>query len=437
LHKIATAFFILLFAASAACSQPIKASITRMGNGLTVILHEDHAAELVGIDVWVKAGSRFETAANNGVSHFIEHLLFGATQKRQTGDMDREMESLGATLDAHTSFDYAHFSTTVSSRYLLKALDVFSDAVNDSQFPTADIDRERMVIVDEIARKLSNPTAVCRDVLAKQLYGSHPYSLPIEGTSNSVKKITHDDVLDYYHRYYVPSNMAIVLVGDFDKQSVISEIGRLFQRTSVPAPVETNTPAMPKVTKQLTVSVKSAFKSNYLAIGFLGPPAAETEDVCATDVLLTYLGVGYKSWISDELKAKDALVQDGSADFITQRDPGLISIVVAATNTNLPKVKDAIFAKIAALKTEGLSQADIDRAKRSLLGQLAFQTETVSGLANTCGFYYAVSDPAFAMKYTSCIGSVTNDAIKRIARKYLDADAAAVVTVGPDQEDSK
>ena len=119
-----------------------------MGNGLTVIIHEDHAAELVGIDVWVKAGSRFETAANNGVSHFIEHLLFGATQKRQTGDMDREMESLGATLDAHTSFDYANFSTTVSSRYLLKALDVFSDAVNYSQFPTADIDRERMVIVD-------------------------------------------------------------------------------------------------------------------------------------------------------------------------------------------------------------------------------------------------------------------------------------------------
>src|SRR5450759_935401 len=167
-----------------------------MGNGLTVILQEDHAAELVGIDVWVKAGSRFETTKNNGVSHLIEHLLFGATQKRQAGDMDREMESLGATLDAHTSFDFAHFSTTVSSRYLLKALDVFSDAVNDSQFRQADIDRERMVILDEITRKTANPTSVCHDLLAKQLYGDHPYSLPIEGTWNSVRQITRDEVLD-------------------------------------------------------------------------------------------------------------------------------------------------------------------------------------------------------------------------------------------------
>jgi zinc protease len=437
LHKIATAFVTLLFVASAAYAQPPAPSVTRMGNGLTVILQEDHAAELVGIDVWVKAGSGFESTSNNGVSHYIEHLLFGGTRKRQAGDMDREMESLGATLDAHTGADYTHFSTTVSSRYLSKALDIFADAVNDSQFRDADVERERFVILDEIARKQTNPTTVCRALLAKRLYGDHPYALPLEGTPDTVRKIKRDDLLGYYHRYYVPSNIAIVLVGDFDQQNAISEIGRLFQGAPAAAPVPIDKPAMPRVTKQVNASVKASFESDYLAIGFLGPPASDTEDVCAMDVLLTYLGLGYRSWISEELKAKSGLVREGSADFITQRDQGLVSIIAAGTSANLPKAKDAVFAKLAAVRTKGMSLDDIDRAKRSLLGQSAFQCETVSGRADTYGFYYAASDPAFAAKYAACVGSVTNDAIVKVASKYLSPDAAVVITIGPDQEDSK
>ena len=113
---------VVLLIALAACSQtlsaPMNASATTLPNGLTVLTQEDHSAELVGVDIWVKAGSAFETPKNNGVSHFLEHLLFGVTEKRKAGDMDREMESVGATLDAHTSRDYTHFGTTVSSRYL-------------------------------------------------------------------------------------------------------------------------------------------------------------------------------------------------------------------------------------------------------------------------------------------------------------------------------
>lgn len=437
MHKIAAAFVILLIIASATCAQPADPSITRMGNGLTVILQEDHAAELVGIDVWVKAGTGFETAKDNGISHFIEHLLFGGTRKRQAGDMDREMESVGATLDAHTGADYSHFSTTVSSRYLSKALDIFADAINDSQFRDADVERERLVILDEIARKQTKPMTICRALLAKRIYGDHPYSLPLEGTPETIRKITRDDLLGYYRRYYVPSNIAIVLVGDFDKQTAVSEIGRLFQGGSSAAPTPIDKPAVPIVTKQVNASIKASFENDYLAIGFIGPAALDTEDVCAMDVLLTYLGLGYRSWISEELKAKSGLVREGSADFITQRNQGLVSIIVAATSANLPKAKDAIFTKLATIRTQGISQNDIDRTKRSLLGQLAFQSETVSGRASNYGFYYAASDPAFAAKYAACVGSVTTDAIAKVASKYLNPDASVVITLGPDQEDSK
>lgn len=438
LLRLATVFVIIILLASELIAQPVSPpSIVRMGNGLTLILQEDHAAELVGIDVFVKAGSRYETAKNNGVSHFIEHLLFGATQKRQAGDMDREMESLGATLDAHTTNDCAHFSTTVSSRYLPKALDVFADAINNSAFRNEDISGERMIILDEIARKANNPFGVCRDLLAKKLYGEHPYGLPIEGAPDIIKTITRDDILDYYHRLYVPSNIAIVLVGDFDKQSAISQIGRLFQGQASATVTESARPTIPKLTQQSALSVKASFRVNCIAIGFVGPPGSEYDEVCATDVLISYLGQGYGSWLSDELKTKQAIVIDGTVDFVTEHDPGLISIIVACDKANVEKAKSAIFAKIAALKTEGINQADIDRAKRSLLGEAAFSGETVGGRAHLYGFYFSASDPMFATKYTACVQSVTNDTIMAVARKYFDFNSAAVVMLGPDQEVSK
>jgi len=406
-----------------------------LSNGLTLIVQEDHVTDLVGVDVWVKTGSGNESKKNNGVSHFIEHLLFGATAKRQPGDMDREMESVGATLDAHTGKDYTHFSTTVSSRYLVKALDIFADAVGSSQFRNEDIERERPIILDEIAKKLNDPALVCRDLLSKELYGDHSYSLPIEGTPDTVKNISRRDILDYYHRYYVPGNIAVVLVGDIDKQTVTSEVERAFSSLSGALPQKQNSTDIKPLTSRLEKSVKASFQSTYLAIGFLGPSAANLEDVCATDVLITYLGLGYHSWMADKLKGEQKLAQDVSADFLTQREPGLISLI--ASTTDAARAKEAILAKLTDLRSHNISPGDLEVAKRSLLGQYAFQCETFGGRANSYGFYYAESDPAFASKYVDCVQSVTEDAVLKAAQKYLNPDSAMILIVGPDQGGEK
>lgn len=428
--------FILLAACSQTISQPMNLSVTTLPNGLTVITQEDHAAELVGIDIWVKAGSRYETHDNNGVSHFLEHLLFGVTEKRKTGDMDREMESLGATLDAHTTKDYTHFSTTISSRFLPKALEVMSDAVLHSQLPEESIKTERLIILDEIARKQSNPTSVCQDLLAAGVFGDHPYSMPIEGTPQTVKALSRQSILDYYHRYYVPSNIAVVLVGDLDKAAAISAVTTAFgSAPSAPAPSAQAAPAAHA--KPAAASVKMDFKNNYLAIGFVGPPAASADEVCAIDVLLTYLGQGYHSWLADELKTKQGLAEETSADFITQHDPGLVNIVISSKSGDTAKAKEAIMAKLAQMRTTPIADYELDRAKRSLLGQYAFQDETVGGRAGTIGFYYAVSDPAFAVNYESAVQAVTADAVMNVAKKYLDQGKAASMVVGPDQGGSK
>lgn len=427
---------ILLAACSQAVCRPTSASITTLPNGLTVITQEDHTSELVGIDIWVKAGTRFETRETNGVSHFLEHLLFGVTEKRKAGDMDREMESLGATLDAHTNRDYAHFSTTISSRYLTKALDILSDAVLHSQFPESSVQMERLVILDEIARKQSNANSVCQDLLSASVFGDHPYSLPLEGTAQSIKALSRQDIVDYYHLHYVPGNIAVVLVGDFDKAAVSAVAAAFGSDTSTaPAKPPQVTPAARP--KSASDSVKMDFNNNYLTIGFLGPPAANTDEVCAMDVLVTYLGRGYHSWLSDELKVKQGLAQEGSADFVTAHDPGLVSIVAMAPPTHIPRAREAILGKLAQMGTVPIDAFELGRAKRSLLGQYAFQDETVGGRAGTLGFYYAVSDPLFAARYEANVQAVTADAVRKLAKQYLDRSGAAVIAVGPDQGGSK
>jgi len=424
----------LLLAASTILAQPEPPSITKMGNGLTVILCEDHATELVGVDVWVRAGSANETPETNGVSHLIEHLVFGATTKRQPGDMDLEMESIGATLDARTSKDWAHFSTTVSSRYLPKALEVLADALTGAIFRDEDIEREKPVILDEIAKKLTDPVRTCKDRLAAELYGSHPYALPIEGSAQSIRGITRQMILDYYRKYYVPRNVAVVLAGDIDTQRDVAAVGSAFQGLgNAPEPDHSGGEVTP-VERQISKSIKAPLRSTCVAIGFHGPAGSDYEDVCATDVLLAYLGFGYRSWMHEELKGKLALSTAASADFLTQKRPGAISLVAETTTANADKVKGAILAKLASLRAEGIEEGSLALAKRSLLGQYAFENETYGGIANSYGFYFAVSQPEFATKYVGCVQAVTNQDVIRAAREYLDPAKAVVLVIGPDQE---
>jgi len=428
--RILVAAALILATALPSRALPGAPVVTRMGNGLTVIVQEDHTVDLVGVNIWVKAGSSNETPNNNGVSHLIEHMVFGATTKRKSGDMDREMESIGATLDARTSRDWAHFGTTVSSRYLSQALDVLADAVARAQFLESDLRRERAVILDELAKKHDNPAKVLKDYLAAELYGLHPYALPIEGTRETIGKITRDDILNYYHKYYVPGNMAIVLVGDLNMQRAVNEVGKAFQSLSTSQTPEPP-PQVTPLAKQINKAFHEQYKLTFIGIGFLGPPASETADVCATDVMLTYLGLGYHSWMADELKTKLGLADVVTADFLTQRYPGMIAMVAGCAEGNVQKVKGAMFAKIASLGKEGVTPDELAAAKRSLLSGNAFDSETFGGTANSYGFYYAISNIDLSTKYTERVQAVTHEDIMRVARTYLDPARAAVVVVSP------
>lgn len=436
IYKLALCLF-LLAAASGCVAQPQSPQIVRMGNGLTVILQEDHTTPLVAVDVWVRSGLLYETAANNGVSHFIEHLAFTSTAKFGPGEMDEEMESLGSTLDARTSTDWTRFGVTVMSRYLPQAVGVLAEAVARPRFRDVDVEAERRVILDEIARKETEPFKICKDHLSAVLYGDHPYCRSIEGPRDTIATLTRQSIVDYYQKRYVPDNIAVVMVGDVEPQKAISEIGKAFQGMNG-KPSQDKDPEPPAaLASQVTRSFHGPYKLGYIGVGFVGPRGIEYQDVCTVDLLLTALGSGYRSWMSEELRGNMGLITEGHADFLTQRGPGLISIIASCPEEKMDQAREAILAKLADVRKNGISADALALAQRSLLGEYAFQNETPTGRAQSYGFYYSVSDTQFAHTYVNCIQSVTNEDIIRVAQKYLDPAHAAIVLMGSSRKDSQ
>jgi zinc protease len=188
---------LLLFLAFSTAHALAKANVTSatLGNGLKVVVLEDRSIDLVAVDVWVRAGTINETEENNGVSHFIEHLLFKRTAKRGPGEVDKQIESLGATLDAITSRDWAHYRTVVARRYLPTAVEILADVMMRPEFDPHDIERERRVILDEIARRDSDQLQVALNSLYEAAFKEHPYRFTEEGTPDNVKKLSRQQIL--------------------------------------------------------------------------------------------------------------------------------------------------------------------------------------------------------------------------------------------------
>jgi len=416
-------------AAASSVGAPAYAEI--LDNGLKVIVQEDHSTDLVAVDVWVRTGAVNEADETSGVSHLIEHLMFRSTESRGPGQVDMEIETLGASAEAKTSRDWTHFYTVVARRYLGKALDILSDVVLHPRFRQEDIDQERQVIIDEIARRDSDPLSSLQVEVFRAAYTVHAYRLPIEGSRESVAKMTREVIADYYNRFYVPANMSVVLVGDITAADGVTAVRKVFGNAKKKPAPDRKIVVEPERTAQVRENIKRSTRLAYLAIAFPAPSVKDRPDVYAMDVLMSYLGMGYQSWLSTELQDAQRLVVQASSDFLTQRDPGLAILTAAAELAKLQKVEDAIFAKVSDLRSTRIGEADLARAKRSLEGGYAFDMETFSGRATTLGFYETTDSFEFARSYVQNIRRVTADDVLALAKTYLDPDRAVVVTLGP------
>ncbi len=197
---------------------------TTLPNGLKVILEENHAAPVVAFQAWVDVGSADENPGVYGIAHVFEHMLFKGTARRGVGEIAQEVEASGGDINAWTSFDQTVFHIVMASRYFDAGLDILADAIQNSSFDPAELERELKVVMEEIKQGEDNPSRVTTQALFGQAYAKHPYRRPVIGYEKTVRGMNRDKLIEFFRRWYVPNNMTLVVVGDFESDRALARI---------------------------------------------------------------------------------------------------------------------------------------------------------------------------------------------------------------------
>ena len=202
--------------------------IIELKNGLRVVIENIPHVKSISVGVWIGAGSYAETRANNGISHFIEHMMFKGTKKRTPKEIAEAIDDIGGQLNAFTSRDCTCYYVKVLSDHLDTAVDVLSDMLFNSLYDLNDISLEKGVVLEEINMYNDSPDELVHDLLMEKVWQGNSLGYSILGTSKSLKKITRDDILSYIENYYTPQNSIISIVGNFDRDNLLSLINDAF-----------------------------------------------------------------------------------------------------------------------------------------------------------------------------------------------------------------
>jgi zinc protease len=411
-----------------------------LDNGLTVIMQPKPAAPVVACNVWVGAGSADETDDEAGVAHVHEHMLFKGTDRREVGQIAREVEASGGRINAFTSFDHTCYFVAMSSRYLDTGLDILADAVQNSSFDPDELDNELEVIREEIKRNRDNPSRMASLKLFETAYQQHPYRVPVIGTEESVSSFEREDVRRFFKEHYVPDNMALVLAGDFERDEAKERIEEYFgdmAREGDYQPRERATE--PEQTEFRGYIEERDIQQTHMRVGFHIPEPTD-EDIPALDLLSAILGYGDASHLVQTIQRKREWVNSISASAYTPEDAGLFMLSAGYQlgdddRTHADTLR-GILEEVFRFCEMTVSKQDLERARTLIESQEIYGKQTVEGLAMKLGRYEMVTgDPAYEQEYYRQLGEVTPEDIRRVAREYLTPENCSTVLMHPETDE--
>ncbi|MDO8426372.1 MAG: pitrilysin family protein, partial [Deltaproteobacteria bacterium] len=426
-----TLFLLLGSLAWAGPGGPYK---TRLDNGLTVVIEEEHSAPVVSVQMWVKVGSADETDKEAGISHVFEHMLFKGTEKREVGEIASIVESVGGDINAYTSFDNTVYHLTVPSRHFLTGLDIISDAIQRSSFDPDELRKELEVVLEEIRMNEDNPGRKLYKTLLSTAYKVHPYRRPVIGYQKTVKSFTREQIIAFFKKWYIPNNMTLVVVGDVDHDKALAQIKKEFSSFKKKEDPHRKRPVEPVQMDLRTDAVPMEIKEAHLGISF-HIPGLEDPDTFALDVLQVVLSGGETSRLYKKLKIEDQLVHGISAYPMSLKNPGLFFVTATLEPKNIEKTVTGALNEINRLKAEGPDREEIQKAKFNLESDFVFSRETMDGIAGKIGYYQTnLNDPEYEKIYIEGVRKVTPDDIMRVAKKYFSDGNITVTAILPKPE---
>lgn len=400
-------------------------------NGFTVILQENHASPVVAFNAWVRTGSGDETDQESGLAHVLEHMVFKGTKRRKVGQIAQEVETAGGEINAFTSFDQTVYHVVLASRFFETGLDIVADAIRNSAFEPEELKRELEVVIEEVKRGEDIPAHRLSKALFQKAYRVHPYRRPVIGTTKILRTYTRPRILDFFHKWYVPENVVLVVVGDFQTETALARIRDAFEDwPSRPLPARPRSPE-PSQDGMRVVILSDNIKEAYLDLAF-HIPSLSHEDLYALDALALVAGQGESSRLYRRVKDELGLVHSISSSSYTPKDPGLLVAGAVLEPKKLAPAVEAILRELYALKQTPPSRAELEKAKLNIEADFVFRRETVQGQAQGLGYFETVAgDMEFERHYVERIRALTPEDVQEAAQKYLRNENMTVAVLLP------
>ena len=420
-------------------------------NGHKVVLaHKD--GELVNISTWVKTGSINETDKNNGISHFLEHLMFKGTYKHAAGEFDKMLEARGAVVNAATWKDYTFYYVTIpkdeKDENFNLALELHADMMTDPVLPedeigkpfnfdedkNVDVKRERHVVIEEIRMREDQPWTKVYNAANDLMYKSHPYKRDVIGTPQIISQLSRDEIMNYYKTFYSPANMTTIIAGNFNHDKVLDKVENLFDfknRKNMPQKAYSmDNPVTETRYTENTACISSAF----LMFGYLDARANDIKNCIILDMLSVILGEGASSRLYRNLieKQPEQIFNMIDSEHYIFRDGGNFFVQGNFKPEMKEKAIELVKGELEALKTT-ITDGELNKAKKKIKSRFAANAETVAEIGENIGYYMTVcNDLSLVTDYLDILERITIADLQEAARKYLNINNAVISLLLPE-----
>jgi predicted Zn-dependent peptidase len=358
---------------------------TTLPNGLRVISEEIPYVRSVSVGVWAEAGGIWEQPVNMGSSHFIEHMLFKGTERRNAREIAHAIDGRGGNLNAFTAKEQTCYYAKVLDEHLEVALDVLSDMVGRSCFDSVEIEKEKGVIREEIRMYEDDPDDLVHDLFAEATWGGHALGRPIVGTEATVQSFNRSDLLDFYHTHYRPERVVISVAGNVRHEQVVELVARLFDGAFLPHVGQIVTPKPPVTVERSRAILRTKeTEQAHLVVGMEGL-CQDHEDMYALHLINTVLGGGASSRLFQEIREQRGLAYSVYSFQSSFRDSGHFGVYAGASPNALPKVLELVMEGYQTFANNGMSQVELDESKEQLKGQVMLGLESTSGRMTRLG----------------------------------------------------
>jgi zinc protease len=407
----------------------IRMRATTLDNGLKVLIQEEHTAPLASVWCWYKVGSKDERPGLTGVSHWVEHMNFKGTTNIPRDQVKGIIEQFGGSWNGYTWIDQTTYLETATKDALDRMLFIEAERMANGLYDPEDCESERTVIIAELQGGENDPDQLLDQELTATAFKAHPYRHPTIGWLPDLQAMTRDDLYGYYRRHYIPNNATLVIVGDVDTDDALQQAERHFGSIPPGATVARMQTIEPEQTGERRLTIRKEGTTAYLKIAYHAPAATDAGfyPLLLLDAILTG-AKGINLWSSFRLPPPQrsarlyrAVVERGlasqvSGSLLPTQQPFLYTVSATATDgVGLADVESAVVSELDRVRREGVTDAELAKAKAQLRARLVFDNDSVTNIAHQLGYFETIASADFFTTAPARIAAVTTDAVASVA----------------------